>query len=183
MSYETEPNADRLDFLVHDERPLERRLSALDAPTAAILDRALQGERPTAEEGAHLLTLRDADLSALVAAADRVRREDVGDVVTYVVNRNINWTNICFVGCKFCAFAHYKNDAEAYDRPVSAILDKVQDAVDRGATEVCLQGGIHPDYTGAHYLEVCRSIKAAIDRKSTRLNSSHEIPSRMPSSA
>jgi FO synthase len=158
MSYETEPNADRLDFLLQDERPLERRLAALAPPTASIIERALEGTRPTAEEGALLLQLRDSDLSALVAAADRIRSDDMGDIVTYVVNRNMNWTNICFVGCKFCAFAHHKNDAEAYDRPMSVLLDKVQEAIDRGATEVCMQGGINPEMDASGYFDLLDAI-------------------------
>ena len=160
MSYETEPDADRLDFLLSDERPLEKRLASLDAATAAILDRALEGVRPTVEEGAHLLSLRGSALSALVAAADRVRSDDVGDIVTYVVNRNINWTNICFVGCKFCAFAHYKNDELAYDRPIEAVLAKVQEGVDRGATEVCMQGGINPDMDASGYFDLLDAVHA-----------------------
>ena len=78
-------------------------------------------------------------------AADAVRAADVGDEVTYVVNRNINWTNICFVGCQFCAFAVHRKDASAYNHSIDDVLVKVQDAVDRGASEVCMQGGINPE--------------------------------------
>ncbi len=160
MSYETEENADSLSFLLEDDRSLDTRLASIDASTASIIGRALEGIRPSVDEGAHLLTLRDNELSALVAAADEIRREDVGEVVTYVVNRNINWTNICFVGCKFCAFARYKNDEDAYERPMSAVLDKVQDAIDRDATEVCMQGGINPEMDGEGYFDILESIRA-----------------------
>ena len=85
------------------------------------------------------------DFAALVRAADHVRAADVGDEVTYVVNRNINWTNICFVGCQFCAFAVHRKDPTAYNHSIDDVLVKVQDAVDRGATEVCMQGGINPE--------------------------------------
>ena len=159
MSYETEVNADSVDLLLNDDRSLNARLASLDSTTAGIIGRALEGIRPTVEEGAHLLTLRDKDLSALIGAADEIRREDVGDTVTYVINRNINWTNICFVGCKFCAFAHYKNDEEAYDRPMSAVLDKVQQAIDRDATEVCMQGGINPEMAAEGYFEILDAIR------------------------
>jgi 7,8-didemethyl-8-hydroxy-5-deazariboflavin synthase CofH subunit len=159
MSYETEANADSVDFLLNDDRSLDARLASIDSATAGIIGRALEGLRPTIEEGAHLLTLRDKDLSALICAADEIRREDVGDIVTYVVNRNINWTNICFVGCKFCAFAHYKGDEEAYDRPMSAVLDKVQQAVDLNATEVCMQGGINPEMSAEGYFDILDAIR------------------------
>jgi hypothetical protein len=84
MSFETEPNADAIDFLFEDTRTLDERLRAVDSYTAGILERALERRRPTVEESAHLLALRDVDLSALIATADEIRREDVGDVVTYV---------------------------------------------------------------------------------------------------
>lgn len=159
MSYETEANADSLEFLLNDHRTLDARLASIDPATAGIIGRALDGTRPTVDEGAHLLTLRDNELSALIGAADEIRREDVGEIVTYVVNRNINWTNICFVGCKFCAFAHYKNDEEAYERPMSEVLGKVQNAIDRGATEVCMQGGINPEMDGEGYFDILDAIR------------------------
>ncbi|HYB97702.1 MAG TPA: 5-amino-6-(D-ribitylamino)uracil--L-tyrosine 4-hydroxyphenyl transferase CofH [Candidatus Limnocylindrales bacterium] len=160
MSYETEEFADRVDHLLFDDRPLERRISSVDGYTAGILARALEGTRPTVEEGAHLLTLRGNELSALVAAADRIRAEDVGDVVTYVVNRNVNWTNICFVGCKFCAFAHLKGDALAYDRPIETVLARIREGVERGATEICMQGGINPEMPADGYFQLLRAIRA-----------------------
>ena len=175
MSYETEPNADRLDDLLQDERTLVERLAACDREIAGVLDRALEGRQPTVDEGARLLGLRDQDLSALVATADAIRKEDVGDVVTYVVNRNINWTNICFVGCKFCAFAHYKHEAEAYDIPVETLLAKVQDAVDRGATEVCMQGGINPEMDADGYFRVLARVKEAFPQIHVHAYSPMEI--------
>src|SRR5262249_17815581 len=122
-------------------------------------ERALDGRRPSVEEGAHLLGLRDGALSALVGAADAARKEDVGDVVTYVVNRNVNWTNICFVGCKFCAFAHYKFEPEAYNVPIERVLAKIAEAIDRGANEVCMQGGINPDMPGTGYFDILEAVK------------------------
>ena len=161
MSYETEPNADKLDFLIEDTRSLEQRFASVDRYTAGVLERAVEGTRPDVEEGTHLLGLRGNDLSALVAAADHCRREDVGDVVTYVVNRNINWTNICFVGCKFCAFAHLKGDAEAYDVPMETLLGKVAEAIERGATEVCMQGGINPELPADGYFKIIEAVHEA----------------------
>ncbi|MFT5042089.1 MAG: FO synthase, partial [Hyphomicrobiaceae bacterium] len=161
MSYETEDDRDSVEFLVADERPLERRLASTDVYTAGILERSLAGTRPSVEEGAHLLGLRDDDLSALVATADFVRSEDVGDVVTYVVNRNVNWTNVCFVGCKFCAFARYKGDADAYDHPIDQVLGRIREGIENGATEVCMQGGINPEMHKDGYFELIREIRAA----------------------
>ena len=161
MSYQTEPRPDRVEFLQDDHRPLETRLASVDPYTAGILERALEGTRPGVEEGAHLFTLRGNDLSALVAAADRVRADDVGDVVTYVVNRNVNWTNICFVGCKFCAFAHPKTSPLAYDDPVDSVVERIRDGVNRGATEVCMQGGLNPEMPSDGYFTLLRAIRKA----------------------
>ncbi len=158
MSYETEPDADDLTFLLEDGRTLEQRLASSTRETARVLDRAVSGVAPSVDEGAALLQLRGNDLSALVAAADWCRKTDVGDVVTYVVNRNINWTNVCFVGCKFCAFAHLKGDAEAYDVPMETVLAKVAEAIDRGATEVCMQGGINPDLPADGYFDIITAV-------------------------
>ena len=99
-----------------------------------------------------------------ITAADALRQSVSGDVVRYVVNRNINYTNICYYRCRFCAFSKGKTHEELRGTPYDLALDEVvrrsQEAWDRGATEVCLQGGIHPDYTGATYLGICRAIKA-----------------------
>ncbi|HEY2774145.1 MAG TPA: 5-amino-6-(D-ribitylamino)uracil--L-tyrosine 4-hydroxyphenyl transferase CofH [Candidatus Binatia bacterium] len=161
MSYQTEANADRVEFLLDDDRPLEARIAGVDPYTAGILERALAGTRPSVDEGVHLFTRRGNDLAALVATADRIRRDDVGDVVTYVVNRNVNWTNICFVGCKFCAFAHLKSSPLAYDDPVESVIERIRDGVRRGATEVCMQGGINPEMPHDGYFKLLRSIREA----------------------
>jgi FO synthase len=88
------------------------------------------------------------------------RAEDVGDEVTYVVNRNINFTNICFVGCQFCGFKRQKWEDDAYDHSDETILAKVADAVARGATEVCMQGGINPDMPAFKYRDLLVAIKS-----------------------
>src|SRR5512143_3927494 len=124
---------------VHDPRSLAQLLSAATPGTAAMLDRALAGGELSAEDGEHLLQLAGDDLAALVRAADHARATDVGDEVTYVINRNINWTNVCFVGCQFCAFAVHRKDPDAYNHSIDDVLLKVQDAVERGASEVCMQ--------------------------------------------
>ena len=103
-------------------------------------------------------------MRAAIKCADLARAEDVGDEVTYVVNRNINFTNICFVGCQFCGFKRQKWESDAYDHSDETILAKVADAVARGATEVCMQGGINPEMPAFKYRDLLVAIKAAFPR-------------------
>lgn len=152
---------DEVRAFLPDGGPLERSLERASPPVRAILDRALTGGDVEVEEVPVLLRLAGDDLRALVATADHVRREDVGDEVTYVVNRNINFTNICFVNCQFCAFKRQRWEDDAYDHEIDAILAKVDEAVSRGATEVCMQGGINPQMGAFHYRDVLVAIKTA----------------------
>ena len=99
---------------------------------------------------------------ALIAVADAIRMTDVGDDVTYVVNRNINFTNVCFVGCRFCAFKRQRWEADAYNVGVDEVLARVQEAVDRGATEICMQGGINPDMPPFTYRDILVAIKTRL---------------------
>jgi FO synthase len=108
-----------------------------------------------------LLTCDGADLEALAGLADRLRAEAVGDPVTYVVNRNINFTNVCYVGCRFCAFAQRKTDADAYTLSVEEVGRRAAEAQAAGATEVCLQGGISPDLRAGAYADIVRAVKRA----------------------
>jgi FO synthase len=98
-------------------------------------------------------------LEALCQVADELRAEAVGPEVTYVVNRNINFTNVCYVGCRFCAFAQREVDPESYTLTLSEVADKAEEAWQRGATEICMQGGIHPDLPGTFYLDLVRAVK------------------------
>ena len=91
--------------------------------------------------------------------ADDVRRDTVGDEVTYVVNRNINFTNVCYTGCRFCAFAQRRTDADAFTLSLPEVGDRVAEAWDVGATEICMQGGIHPDLPGTAYFDLAREVK------------------------
>jgi FO synthase len=104
-------------------------------------------------------------VAAVCRAADELRREVSGEQVAYVVNRNINYTNVCYFGCRFCAFSKGKLAEHlrgpAYDLDLGEIARRTREAWERGATEMCLQGGIHPDYTGQTYLDICRTVKAA----------------------
>lgn len=106
-----------------------------------------------------LLTSEGDDLEEVTRLADDLRRETVGDEVTYVLNRNINFTNVCYVGCRFCAFAQRKTDADAFTLSLDEIASRATEAVGLGATEVCLQGGISPDLRPGDYARIVRAIK------------------------
>jgi FO synthase len=138
---------------------LERLFQAVDREVAGILDSALDGRELAVPEAARLLSAQGAEFLALLRAADLARAQDVGDDVSFVVNRNINFTNVCYVGCSFCGFSRHADDEDAYDRSMDEILDKVRDAVARGATEVCIQGGIHPQKDHTHYRDILVGIK------------------------
>jgi FO synthase len=131
----------------------------------AILDKSIAGEALREDEVVSLFDARDADFHAVCHAADALRRRISGEVVRYVVTRNINYTNICSYRCTFCAFSKGKTHealrGAPYDLPVEEIARRVTEAWARGATEVCMQGGIHPDYTGETYLRICRTVKDA----------------------
>ncbi|MEX0660136.1 MAG: bifunctional FO biosynthesis protein CofGH [Egibacteraceae bacterium] len=129
---------------------------------AAILRRAEGGTAPDEAEALALFETSGAERDALVATADTVRAERVGDVVTYVVNRNINFTNICYTGCRFCAFAQRRDDADAYTLSLGQIADRAAEAWELGATEVCMQGGIHPDLGGEYYFDVLRAVRERV---------------------
>jgi FO synthase len=137
------------------------RASSLDR----ILSRAAAGRTLTEVEIVRLFQARGAEAETIVAAADQLRRSVCGETVTYVVNRNINYTNICSYSCSFCAFS--KTSAKGghrdkpYDLPLAEIAERVTEAWAKGATEVCLQGGIHPRYTGETYLSILRAVKQA----------------------
>ena len=117
---------------------------------------------PAGISDSEALALLDADgveLEALAALADALRRDVSGDAITYVVNRNINFTNVCYTGCRFCAFAQRRTDADAYTLSLEQIGDRAQEAWDAGATEVCMQGGIHPDLPGTAYFDIAAEVR------------------------
>jgi FO synthase len=120
---------------------------------------------PAGITDAEALALLDADgpeLAALAALADGLRRDTAGDDVTYVVTRNINFTNVCYTGCRFCAFAQRRTDADAYTLSLGQIGDRAQEAWEAGATEVCMQGGIHPDLPGTAYFDIAAEVKRRV---------------------
>jgi FO synthase len=113
----------------------------------------------TDDEALALLDADDAELEALTSLADGLRRDTVGEDVSYVVTRNINFTNVCYTGCRFCAFAQRRTDADAYTLSLEQIGDRAAEAWQAGATEVCMQGGIHPDLPGSAYFDIAAEVK------------------------
>ena len=136
-----------------------------DGGTAALIARAVADDGLDEAGIATLFRARGAAFDAVCEAADGLRRDVNGDTVAYVVNRNINYTNVCYFRCKFCAFSKGRMSENLrgvpYDLARDEIARRTREAWARGATEVCLQGGIHPDYSGETYLDICRTVKAA----------------------
>ena len=139
--------------------PLGALIDKTSPEVRAALKRSLAREELTPGEGHTLYTATSDDLRAVVKCADLARAEDVGNEVTYVVNRNINFTNICFVGCQFCGFKRQRWESDAYDHSDEVVLGKVGEAIARGATEVCMQGGINPEMPDFKYRDVLTAIK------------------------
>ncbi len=118
--------------------------------------------RLTDDEALALLHADGPALDALCRIADAVRHDTVGDDVTYIVTRNINFTNVCYTGCRFCAFAQRRTDADAYTLSLDQVADRAEQAWQVGATEVCMQGGIHPDLPGTAYFDIARAVKERV---------------------
>ena len=139
---------------------------AVSARIADLCAKASRGIALSETEIAELFTARGDDLVAVLRAANDLRQQVNGDEVTYVVNRNINYTNVCYFKCQFCAFSKGKLSENLRGAPYDLDLDEIRrrslEAWERGGTEVCMQGGIHPDYTGETYLRICRTVKAAV---------------------
>jgi FO synthase len=165
--------------------PPEKYAQLIGCPAATptrigrLLDQAQRGEALHESDIAALFAADGAEFSAVVRAADELRADVIGDVVTYVVNRNINYTNICSYACAFCAFAKGRSSRSlrgpAYDLDLEEIGNRALEAWQRGATEVCLQGGIHPRYTGRKYLEVVGAVKRAVPQMHVHAFSPLEI--------
>tara|TARA_B100001123_G_scaffold152445_2_gene176348 strand:+ start:12868 stop:15273 length:2406 start_codon:yes stop_codon:yes gene_type:complete len=152
----------------------EHLLQAINRPTPAqpatrilnLCAKASNGQSLSVSEIEELFIVRGNDLTFVLQAANELRQHVNGDEVTYVVNRNINYTNVCYFRCQFCAFSKGKLSENLrgapYDLDLSEISRRSREAWDRGGTEVCMQGGIHPEYTGETYLQICRTVKEAV---------------------
>ncbi len=132
----------------------------LDVEIKVALMKAAAHRPLTDEDALALFRAEGPALEALCRVADDLRSEAVGDEVTYVINRNINFTNVCYVGCRFCAFAQREVDVESYTLTLDQVADRAEEAWVSGATEVCMQGGIHPDLPGSFYFDLLDAIRA-----------------------
>jgi len=127
-----------------------------------ILDDCLDGQELSSEDALTLTQAEGRDFHALGLVADELRRRQVGDVVTYVVNRNINFTNVCIKHCTFCAFSRDHREEEGYFLPIEEIVRRAEEAAQMGATEVCIQAGLPPKLDGRYYIDLTRAIKRAL---------------------
>ena len=140
-------------------RSLEALVSAVEPTAGRALADALEGKDITVEQAITLFETSGLELNATAMVADELRRRTVGDLVTYVVNRNINFTNVCIKRCGFCAFSRDHRQEEGYFLPISEVLRRAREAWDLGATEVCIQAGLPPQMEGDLYIRICEAIK------------------------
>jgi FO synthase len=151
------------DFADATER-LEELLPGIAPEVAKILERAIAGYEIGPEEGIRLSEVEGEELAALAATADLLRKRKVGDVITYVVCRNINFTNVCYVGCKFCAFSTGPKKSDAWNYSLDEVARRAEEAWNRGATEICMQGGLPRDMEPYYYRDLLRAIKSRVPR-------------------
>jgi FO synthase subunit 2 len=137
-------------------------MQSIDPEIASILDKSLSGKDISVEDAVKLFDCTGIEMNMLVLVADELRRRTVGDVVTYVVNRNINFTNVCIKGCGFCAFSRGFREEEGYYLPLEEVVRRAKEAHTYGATEVCIQAGLPPKMEGDLYIKICKAIKKEI---------------------
>ena len=150
-------------------------LDWIDRDVRRILGRALDGGELTVDEGIRLTEVQGRELHALTLVADEMRHRQAGDIVTYVVNRNINFTNVCIKHCTFCAFSRDHREEEGYFLPLDEVVRRAVEAWDMGATEVCIQAGLPPKLDGSYYVDLCRAIKAAVPEMHLHAFSPEEV--------
>jgi 7,8-didemethyl-8-hydroxy-5-deazariboflavin synthase CofH subunit len=143
--------------------------------TRGVLERALEGRDITVEEAVTLCSARGAALHALAAVADHLRRAQVGDQVGYVVNRNVNFTNVCVKACRFCAFSRTRRSEEGYFLPIDEIVRRALEAQSFGATEVCIQAGLAPGVNAGFYADLLRALKTAAPKLHVHALSPEEV--------
>jgi len=152
-----------------------RIAGGLEPGFVRILERALAGEDITVAEAERLFGAKGPEINALVLAADELRRRTVGDVVTHVVNRNINFTNVCIKRCGFCAFSRGHREETAYFLPLEEVVRRAAEAQELGATEVCIQAGLPPKLDGYFYVDLTRAVKRAAPKLHIHAFSPEEV--------
>jgi 7,8-didemethyl-8-hydroxy-5-deazariboflavin synthase CofH subunit len=158
VNTDTKPNEGDLAVATNG---LAALLEHIDPHVRIILQRVIDEEEISWSDGLRLSETNGLDLQAVCLVADEMRRRQVGDVVTYVVNRNINFTNVCIKHCTFCAFSREYREEEGYFLPIEEIVRRAREAVDMGATEVCMQAGLPPKMDGNLYIDLTRAVKKA----------------------
>ncbi|HTD43906.1 MAG TPA: CofH family radical SAM protein, partial [Bryobacteraceae bacterium] len=141
----------------------------------SVLDKALEDRELSAEDGEALFAAEGDSLRRLLSAADERRRRSVGERVTYVINRNVNFTNVCVKRCGFCAFSRGHRAEQGYFLPLDEVLRRVREAWDLGATEVCIQAGLPPRIEGSFYIDLCAAIKREVPEIHVHAFSPEEI--------
>ena len=160
----------------NDHRHISSRLlGGLKPAVARVLERAMEEREITTDEAELLFETRGREMQALLRVADELRRRAVGNVVTYVTVRNINFTNICYTGCRFCAFAKRQDDPDAQWLSLAEVADRAEEAWQAGATEVCMQGGLHPRMAGTHYRDLILAVKERVPEMHVHAFSPFEI--------
>lgn len=143
-------------------KTLALTLKKIDLKTAEILYQALRGQEISVEQGTYLFEAEQQEYQALLETADLVRQQRCGDVASFVVTRNINFTNVCYMGCRFCNFAKTKEQEGAEFLSFEEVANRAEEAWHRGATEVCIQGGLHPDIDKDYYRKLILAVKARV---------------------
>jgi FO synthase len=153
--------------LFNFDEPAERvrqLLPRIEPEVARALERALDGHEIGESEGICLADVEGDELAALIATADWLRQKKVGDIVSYVVCRNINFTNVCYVGCKFCAFSTGPGKPDAWNHSLAEVGRRAEEAWDRGATEICMQGGLPRDMSPFYYRDLLQAIRSQVPK-------------------
>jgi FO synthase subunit 2 len=156
-------------------RALEQSFAGVDGEVRRILEQSLAGHDLGVADAVRLCAVTGRDLHALCLTADELRREQAGEVVSYIVNRNINFTNVCSKACRFCAFARGHRSEQSYFLSEEEITRRVLEARSLGATEVCIQAGLAPGMSGRYYIDLCRAVKAAAPEMDIHAFSPEEV--------
>ncbi len=156
------PSILSLNHCVSDEPALSAQLDGIDVSIRTILTSVIDGAELSEADAVTLFGTTGAELEALISTADYIRQKTVGNQASFVITRNINFTNVCYMGCKFCGFAKRKDESTAELLSFEQVADRAEEAWNRGATEVCIQGGLHPDIEGSHYREILKAIKTRV---------------------